>query len=641
MLHIWLRCRENNILIMQIIKMLKLHNSHDSSKVDADAKPISEILYTKKYDIDVFQREYKWGEKQIQQLLSDLESKFRSEYDEDDDREAVQYYAKYYLGTIITNRKGPKYLIIDGQQRLTSITLLLIYLHNLQQKSRKDAGIKNLIFSAKFGRKSYNLDIADRTDCMDALYHNKTFNPSNKDESVMNIKQRYEDIEAFFPEEIKGKHLPYFIDWLTENVMLVEITTHSDEDAYTIFETMNDRGLSLTPTEMLKGYLLSNLNSDEKKAKLNDLWKKRIAELSEINKDTDIEFFKAWFRAKYAESIRLKKKGSENEDFEKIALRFHSWIRDNKVKVGLNSPDNFYNFISVQFSFFSDLYLQIVRATITLDYNLEHIFYIKNTGFPDSFSFPLIMSTIKVDDDQKTIQKKIALVSRFLETFIVYRFVNYKTLSYSSIRYAMFSLIKEIRDKTVPELVKILKLKINEFEVNLDGMANFRLHQQNKRRIQFLLARITSHVEKKCNIQTNFKDYVSRDISKPFEIEHIWAREFKEHIDEFNQEEEFEDFRNKIGGLILIPQGFNQSFGSNTYEEKLPHYFGQNMLAKTLNSKCYENNPSFISYMTKSKLPFRAHECFKKSDMLERQKLYQKICEEIWDINVFDEIVNR
>ena len=52
---------------------------------------------------------------------------------------------------------------------------------------------------------------------------------------------------TLFPEELRDDALPYFIDWLLENVHLVEITAYSDDDAYTIFETMNDRGLSLTP----------------------------------------------------------------------------------------------------------------------------------------------------------------------------------------------------------------------------------------------------------------------------------------------------------------------------------------------------------------------------------------------------------
>ena len=611
-----------------------------TNAIDADAKTIRKILDTQKYDIGVFQREYKWERKQVEQLLSDLESKFFSAYNEEHKRTDVQKYPPYYLGSIIISCKDGKQSIIDGQQRLTSITLLLIYLQNLQKKSKAKVAIKNLIFSEQFGNKSYNLVIADRIECMDALYTNKDFRPCGG-ESVQNIYQRYDDIEEIFPEDLKEKALPYFIDWLIEKVICVKIKTGSDEDAYTIFETMNDRGLNLTATEMLKGYLLSNLDSDEYKKELNDIWKNRIANLRDKNEEEDMEFFKAWFRAKYADSIRLRKKGAENEDFEKIGSRFHSWVRDNKNIIGLNETNDFYHFIKIQFGFFLDLYLQITKAANEMDKNLEHVFYIKTRGFPTSFYSPLIMSPIKVKDDKKTIEKKIALVSRFLETFIVYRAVNYKTLGYSSIRYVMFSLIKEIRNKDVLELADILKSKLKESEHNLCGLKNFRLHYQNKRMVQFLLARITNHIEKKCGIQKNFVDYVARNMKKPFEIEHIWADKFEEHKNEFTQESEFDNFRNMFGALVLIPQGFNQSFGDKSYEEKLTGYFGQNLLAQTLSNQCYENNPSFIRYKKESKLPFTPHKNFTKADLLQRQNLYQKICEEIWDTNGFDEIINR
>jgi hypothetical protein len=54
----------------------------------------------------------------------------------------------------------------------------------------------------------------------------------------------------FFPQAIDQTALPFFADWLIDNVHLVEITAQSDDDAYTIFVTMNDRGLSLTPTDI-------------------------------------------------------------------------------------------------------------------------------------------------------------------------------------------------------------------------------------------------------------------------------------------------------------------------------------------------------------------------------------------------------
>ena len=544
------------------------------------------------------------------------------------------------MGSIIISHEDEQ-SIIDGQQRLTSITLLLIYLNTLQKnfKDKDRVSIDRLIFSDLYGVKSYNLDIEDRTDCMNALYHGTNFNPDENEESVYNIYQRYEDIVELFPDKLKQEALPYFIDWFIRNVMFVKIKVISDEDAYTIFETMNDRGLNLTTTEMLKGYLLSHLDADNIKRELNKIWKKQISDLKNIRKGEDTEFFKAWLRAKYADSIRSKTQGAKNEDFEKIGSRFHSWVRDKKKIMELNGTDSFRNFIEKQFVFFSNLYLQIAEAADSLDCDLEHMFYIESYKFPRSFYFPLIMSPIKISDDKKIIQKKIALVSRFLEIFIVCRSVNYKTLRYNSIKHTMFSLIKDIRNKNVQALNKILKSKINSMELNLDEMMSFEM-RYNKRTIKFLLARITSHIEIKCGDSNNFENYVSKSIKESYEIEHILANKFEEHKDEFSKDE-FSNFRNKIGALILLPGGFNKSYGAMRYEEKLIHYSTHNMLAKTLSHLCYEHNPSFLKYKKESGLPFEPHEHFTKSDIVKRQKLYQEMCKKIWCIDGFDEIVNR
>ena len=101
---------------------------------------------------------------------------------------------------------------------------------------------------------------------MNALFNGDSFDDAEQPESVLNILARFQDIEEELPEALTGDALPYFADWLIENVHFVEITAYSDADAYTIFETMNDRGLSLTPTDMLKGYLLATLPHPDRHA---------------------------------------------------------------------------------------------------------------------------------------------------------------------------------------------------------------------------------------------------------------------------------------------------------------------------------------------------------------------------------------
>jgi len=605
--------------------------------IDAKPKSVREILDKTKYTVDFFQREYRWERKHIEQLIDDLTTKFFTSYEEGHDREMVQTYSPYYLGPIILSSKKDGNSIIDGQQRLTSITLLLIYLNNLQ-KDRQDkvTAIQDLIFSEKYGKKSFNLQIDGRIECMEALYNgNGEYDATEEDESVLNIVERYIDIQELFLDELKGKSLPYFIDWLIDNVIFVEVTTNSDEDAYTIFETMNDRGLNLTPTEMLKGYLLSNLSGDKQKQRLNELWKKEIAKLRVISKDEDLEFFKAWLRAKYAESIRPGGKGAANEDFEKIGTRFHQWVRDNKNKIGLTNEQAICDFVEKDMKFFVDVCIKINRVASKFDKELENIFYINERGLATSIYYPLLMAPITLQDDTETVRKKLSLVSRFLEMFVVFRSVNYKKYSHSSIRYTMYTLVKEIRNKNVNELVNILKREVEQINEKLEGIKNLRMHGQNKRFIKFLLARMTAYIEERIGMSCKFEEY----ISKRFQIEHIWADKFEDHRDEFEQRDEFESYRNKIGDLILLPEKFNQSYGVLSYEQKLPYYFGQNILAKTLSSRCYEHNPEFITYKETSGLPFKPYEYFKKKDIDERRELYQRILEEIYNLDIFDKIV--
>jgi uncharacterized protein with ParB-like and HNH nuclease domain len=78
---------------------------------------------------------------------------------------------------------------------------------------------------------------------MEVLFIYHDFDITNQPESAKNMKSRYDDIEELFPDTLKVEVLPFFIDWLIYKVVLVEITAFTDEAAYTIFETMNDRGL--------------------------------------------------------------------------------------------------------------------------------------------------------------------------------------------------------------------------------------------------------------------------------------------------------------------------------------------------------------------------------------------------------------
>lgn len=271
--------------------------SRTPREIDGKGRTIRELLSSRKYSIDYYQREYKWQRKQATELIEDLSAKFLESYENGDERSAVADYGHYFLGSVIISDKDGEKFIIDGQQRLTTLTLLLIYLHHRLEDSEHKGQIADLIFSQKFGTRSFNLDIKERAESMEALYRNEAFPASDPTESVANIQSRYADVQDLFPKEIAGAALPYFVDWLIENVHLVEITAYSDADAYTIFETMNDRGLSLTPADMLKGYLLANITDAERRTRASGVWKKHVQALAELGKDEDADGIKSWLRS--------------------------------------------------------------------------------------------------------------------------------------------------------------------------------------------------------------------------------------------------------------------------------------------------------------------------------------------------------
>src|SRR5690606_26966073 len=351
------------------------------------------------------------------------------------------------LGPFVVSSKDGKRSIIDGQQRLTSLTLFLIYLHNLQKELGYAEKIEPMIFSELRGSKSFNITVEERIPCLEALFNSGHYTPSETDdESTRNMAERYQDIAEAFPEELKNEAFPFFIDWLKYNVIMVEIIAYSDENAYTIFETMNDRGLNLTPSEMLKGFVLSRFNHAEKRQKANDLWKKAVMELKEFDKDEDQRFFQSWLRAQYADTIRPGKAGSKNEDFEKIGTRFHSWVRDNLSKVRLDPDDGstFEQFVHSDFRFYLKAYIQILNAEWEFTPALEHVYYISHWGIAPTLSLPLMLAPLNVGDSEEAVCAKINTVARYIEAFVVRRSVNFRKFSASSIRYTMYSLAKAI-----------------------------------------------------------------------------------------------------------------------------------------------------------------------------------------------------
>lgn len=614
-------------------------NLNLKNKIEAIDTNIDKLLNGQKFTIDYFQREYRWQEKHIKMLIEDLTNAFFKSYREEHTGPEVAGYQSYYLGPVVfsVDTESGKKSIIDGQQRITSITLLLIYLsHRLAAAGNHSLSVKELIYSERFFEKSFNMSDESREPCMQALMDTGHYDvQEDDDETICNMVARYEDIIAFFPEELTDAILPLFVVWLIESVILVEITAYSDDNAYTIFETMNDRGMNLTQTEMLKGFVLSKITDKRKRTAINQIWKQEIQKLHEYGETEDLAFFTAWFRAKYAQSIRPGKVDSENQDFENIASRFHSWFKENHLELfGLKTSDDFYTFFTTELPFYVDQYLKIKDNYQVFDSSTPHMHYIGYWGIADSLQDALLLAPMMRNDSMSVIQQKMDLVARYIETYTVRRSVNYRKFSQTSIKYTMFNIVKLIRNNPLELLCQNLKSDLESMAEGWDEIIHFRLHGQNGKFVKHLLSRISAYLDGLIGKDSTYVSY-HHPSGKPFEIEHIWANKFEEHRDEFDQESDFQVYRNSIGALLLLPQGTNQSFSSDQYEDKLEHYIKENTYVQTLHPQYYAKNPNFLKAEAIKALQFKPHPQFKSKDIEEREELVKRICEQIWSLEAF------
>lgn len=462
------------------------------------------ILSGRKYTVDYFQREYRWGQKQIEQMLADFQSTFEEFYDPDDHDtpEEVMNYGFYYMGCIICTGGSVK-KIIDGQQRLTSLTLLIIYLNNLQKETVKDEDLlvplDDMIYSKAFSKKSFNIDVADRGTCMQALLQkDETYVPVN--ESSQNMLDRYQDIEDIFPDELKGEALPYFINWLIEKVLLLEIDTPSDDEAHTIFLTMNDRGLSLNSAEMMKAYIIQQV-AEADRIEVNRKWQDNINRIKNASSyDTsgmvntqDVEFISIWLRAKYANSMRDTKRGAKDEDYELLGDKFHTWVRNNaRTAMGLVKPKDYKEFVLTEMTRVTDIYLLMKGYGSKLTPGYEEVFYNANRDL--TYQTMLAIAAIKNDDTDDIVQKKIQMTAKFVDDFATIRILNFKKVNWNTNKYLLFHVMQDIRNEDCKTIGMVYVRTLRRMDVTVEGITRFSLNRFSGRYMLHILARFTSYV---------------------------------------------------------------------------------------------------------------------------------------------------
>lgn len=627
-------------------------------QITFDRKTVNNCLQ-QKFVLPTYQRDYKWEIKHLHELLSDIQESFLSCWRPTHGRKDILGYDPYFLGTIITTQvaQGGK-AIVDGQQRVTTLILIFAYIHRLRKKNPEISPVDQAIRRQVAGQNEYNLDLdASRHDFFNILIDgpedeldlaNAVDDIVNKDPGTERLWELYQEIEtALASEVIDNKLLPHLFDFITDCVYMFEIGVPREQDGHKVFVTMNDRGLKLGPIDLLKGFLLSSISNDADNKSAHTAWNTCISNLKSLGADEDSNFFKTWIRAKYANTSRGKKRGDAPGDFEVIGDSYHRWVMDNKETLGLKTSDDFTNLLTGTLPYYVEIYCKVKRSEKAFQSSLPHVYY--NGARDLTLQSMVIFSAIKPSDTNSEANRKIKSISYYLDHLATARVINGKENTYDNIRDIIFDLTKEVRDLSVADLKTALLKRFDNEKDKVDQIKSCSYLQLKRQDLLHLLGRLSDFLEHSLDFanRVGFADYASRAReSRTFDIEHLMPNKMAETNDDiiknggkaFGTHTEFFLSRNRIAGLILLPRSRNRSMKDLPYSVKRQRYAGENVLAQTLTSEFYLNQPNWGKFAADNNIKYEPSPHTDDTALESRAKFYSDLAQLIWSRDILEKM---
>ena len=523
------------------------------SKLNVDQKNIKLLFADKKSDflIPDYQRPYAWCEEECQTLWEDIFS-FAIP---DGDATKFNSEEEYYLGPIVTFKNNNKLEVIDGQQRLTTLMLLLRAFHisfgNMQDENSKK--IKELIESCiwktdEFGNANKDLlkidsEVATDNDKVEFLEILNTGNAPSK------MKSKYAENYRYFQKKIDDflheypSYFSYLPARILNNCILLPIEADNQNTALRIFSTLNDRGLPLSDADIFKAQFYKYYSDKGEKDKFISIWK-YLEEISDkiFNPLSGTPMDELFTRYMYYERAKMGIKSSTTEALRRFYERdSYKLLKNDKTLNNLIELANFWNDISNQNrEKFSDRVLNKL--------------FVLNLAPNSMWSYFLSVYFMANKDS-----------NGYLDDEKLYNFLN-KSIAFIW-TYAIYNPgVNALRTPIYDEMINI----INGIEVTFD---KYRFDKENIR--QSLLnysfdnrRPITKSMLAWWAFTNNNQAYLP--IEQQFEIEHIYAKNRQDTdsllIDKRNLE--------KLGNKSLLEKSVNIRVSDFRFKDKVKKYKG-------------------------------------------------------------------
>lgn len=612
--------------------------------INPDKQTVESCLKNKSYYIDFYQREYVWSKETVETLLRDIFYAFDLSYEEYKDaelsQEVLEKFNWYYLNIFITNNINGKVFIVDGQQRLSTLTLIATKLYHLTENELLKNTLKECIYGQdKWKGNIFRLDHEKRHVVMEKILNGDTETPTSfKNKTEETLWYRYADISKYIEEKgMDAKRLDTFINYFLERLVLVELTITKD-DTPMIFEVINDRGEALKPFEILKGKLVGALDKNDTE-KYSDLWDEALSRLFNMEDDFFIDYIRSRFIFKRNSKIETAVNNS-----------YHRYIfEDNEIgqilafrKTDKNQITNVKEFIEKHLRYYSKLYAKI-RNNETKD---EFLSYLSNIHDVKG-QYAIILSACDIDDNKEN--EKIHAIAFEYDRLLMLLRLNgvYDSNSYQEIS---LNLNEVIKGKNIDQyrfiFNDVLKKAISERKnkenittlLEYSTFKSMGYHNIEKRALRYFLARVEKFIC--CGLHQNMQDTVEYISTKTgyktgYHIEHILSHN-DTNRNYFDSDEEFEISRNQLGGLLLLKDADNISSGNEEYSDKLKTYSAGLVWGHSLCDDYHHINTNLETFnndlFAKCGNKIEPIRVFDKNALEQRNRLLCDIVKIIWEI---------
>lgn len=528
------------------------------SKLHVDQKSIESILSDKssQYLIPEYQRPYEWNEEKCRTLWEDILEFAMPDNNPDNFDEKEEYF----LGSIVTFKNKEECLeVIDGQQRITTLLLLLraIYKKLEPAKDDRSMGVKRQIgpciwhtdkFTKEPDKEKIKIDTKVATDKDRDSFANilKTGTANGKDI----YSQNYQHFIKWIDEYVTDYPIPFYdlCIRILNNCILLPIECESQDVALRIFTTLNDRGMPLSDSDIFKAQLYKYYSNDNKQDNFIQQWQ----ELSEIcddiskyqksNQNTIDEIFTLymyWLRAK-----------SDIKDTTVPGLRKY-FEQDKYLKlkndVVMKEVISLSNFWKILFDKDCNNNFGISEEALKYVHALEHM--------PNAFWKYNLTVYFFANKNENNKLEEIGF-SEFTKKTLAYCFVSYITkpgISY-------------IKNSSIPAFVDIANKKSFKYPTfdKDDFVRGFHnIYTQSKLMIKPILLWETYQISEQPIIDKKTK----------LEIEHILPKNWKSgNYKEWNRNDA-DEYLEKLGNKIILDKKTNIQAGDGFFKTKKESYY--------------------------------------------------------------------